>query len=139
MTTVNLTRSVEPASNIGRLRNRATSFCRSGVQTRPPADIRRDQVGEGSLMWHSTRKHFEIPFESSRSKKSSKKEKRTFLVSLSVKCSRGLREPFEYRATAAKRELAVQDAMQAAREVGLEPWVILDVVELHRGDELIGA
>lgn len=90
-------------------------------------------------MWHNTRKHFELPFEKSRSQKSSKKKKRTFLVSISVKSSRGLREPFEYRATALERELAVQDAMQAARKVGLEPWALLDVVELHRGDELIGA
>ena len=90
-------------------------------------------------MWHSTRKGFEMPFEKSRSKNASKGSERKFLVSLSVKNTQGLRETFEHRATATERMLAIQDAMQSARENGLQPWVVLDVVELHKGDELIGA
>lgn len=90
-------------------------------------------------MWHSTRKTFEMPFEKSRSKKASKSSERKFLVSLSVKNPQGVRETFEHRAAATKRMLAIQNAMQSARENGLHPWVVLDVVELHKGDELIGA
>lgn len=90
-------------------------------------------------MWHRTSKLFEIPVKKSRLSQSSKQSKRTFLVCLSIKNAKGVLEKFEYRGKAPDKEQAVQDAMQTVAAAGLEPWVLLDVVELHRGDELIGA
>lgn len=90
-------------------------------------------------MWHRTIRQFDIPVKKGRLSKSSKKSTRTFLVSLSVKNSQGLLEKFEFRSMGPAREQVVQEAFDAAKAAGYEPWVLLDVVELLRGDELIGA
>lgn len=89
-------------------------------------------------MWHRTINQFDIPVKKGRLSKSSKKSHRAFLVSLSVKNRKGVLEKFEFRGKGSAKEQVVQDAMEAAKVAGLEPWVLLDVVELHRGDELIG-